>query len=34
VLLKLAASELVWDRRIAVLATFYYIERCWNSPFP
>ena len=27
VLLHLAASELVWDRRIAVLATFHYIKQ-------
>ncbi len=27
VLLRLAASELVWDRRIAMLATFHYIKQ-------
>jgi hypothetical protein len=27
VLLRLAASELVWDRRIAILATFHYIRQ-------
>jgi 3-methyladenine DNA glycosylase AlkD len=31
VLIKLAHSELLWERRIAMLATFYYIHKCQRA---
>ncbi len=31
VLIKLAHSELLWERRIAMLATFYYINKCQRA---